>query len=279
MELGYASDWDLIFVYAEPQAQSAGAHGAERFALAEALVARVTGAGQALAPRGAHLELDLRLRPWGRKGALIHTLRGLAAYHRTAGEMWERQAALKARTIAGNPIVGRRGERILHAVSYGHSLTAAEDAAVQAMKRRIEQERLKPGERETDLKLGWGGLMDVEWTAQRLQLRHGRSHPALRRPATLDALSALASARLLGNAEADTLISTYLLLTRVRNANWLQAGSGQDRYPADPHRAHALARQLGYTDTPHTEATKHLWDDIHTHMTETRRIFERRFYG
>jgi glutamate-ammonia-ligase adenylyltransferase len=278
VELGYASDLDVIFVYDEPHARRMSKQSAERFALAEALVTRVTNAGKALEPRGAQLDLDLRLRPWGRKGALIHTLRGLAAYHRSAGETWERQAALKARYVAGNAAVGRRCERILHAVSYGRGVTPGEDAAVQAMKGRIENERLKPEERETNLKLGWGGLTDIEWIAQRLQLLHGPGHPELRHPFTLRALSALAAARLLDNAEADVLIATYLLLTRLRNANWLYNGAGQDRFPADPKRARALARQFGYTDTEQEDAAKCLWENVRAHMQETRRIFMRRFH-
>jgi glutamate-ammonia-ligase adenylyltransferase len=276
-ELGYASDWDVIFVYDEPHARRTAARSAERFVLAEALVTRVTNAGKAMAPRGAQLELDLRLRPWGRKGALIHTLRGLAAYHRTAGETWERQAAVKARFVAGNPAVGRRAERILYAVSYGRGITPEEDAAVQAMKGRIEHERLKPEERDADLKLGWGGLSDVEWIAQRLQLLNGPQFPTLRQPSTLSALSALAAARLLDNAEADALTDAYLLLTRVRNAIWLQNNAGQDRFPADPARARALARQLGYLDTPRSDSATSLWDDVRAHMQETRRIFQLRF--
>jgi glutamate-ammonia-ligase adenylyltransferase len=232
-----------------------------------------------MGPRGASLEMDLRLRPWGRKGALIHPQRGFIAYYRTSAEMWERQAALKARFVAGNAAVGQRLVRIMQAVSYGHGLTREEDEAVQAMKRRIENERLKPDERETDLKLGYGGMSDIEWLAQRLQLRHGPKSPGVRVPNTLRALSALASARLLDNAEADALTATYGLLTRLRNAIWLQTGTSQDVLPADPARRRGLARLLGYADDGRRTAEAALWEDVHAHMMEVRRIFERRFYG
>lgn len=275
-ELGYSSDWDVLFVYGE--ARGAAARSAERFALVQTLVERVIAAGKALAPRGAAIEIDLRLRPWGRKGALIYSPRGLLDYYRTAGETWERQATLKARFVAGSPAVGRRFQRILHAISYGRGITEAEDAAIRAMKQRIETERLKSSERETDLKLGYGGLSDIEWLAQRLQLQHGPGNNSLRVPNTLRALSALASARLLDNAEADALIHTYSLLTRLRNAIYLRSGTAQDTLPADPAERRILARLLGYLDTGAETAEARLWEDVHGQMQEARRIFLRQFH-
>src|SRR5262249_16580685 len=111
------------------------------------------------------------------------------------------------------------------------------------------------------------------------QLRYGPKRPGLRVPNTLRALSALASARLLDNAEADALTATYCLLTRLRNGLWLQTGASQDALPADPARRRALARLLGYTDDGLTTAEIRLRDDLQAHMREVRRIFERRFYG
>lgn len=275
-ELGYSSDWDVMFVYDEEHQRGEAVRGAERFALVNALVEQMLAVTDALRVRGAHIEIDLRLRPWGRKGALIQTLRGFIEYYRTAGETWERQAALKARCVAGHPEVGRRCERILHAVSFGRGVTSEEDAAIQAMKRRIETERLKPGERETDLKLGYGGLSDVEWLAQRLQLRHGVHRISVRVSNTLRAISALATLRVIDNAEADVLTATYSLLTRVRNTLWLKTGTAQDALPDGPERR-VLARRLGYLDSTYSSAEAFFWQDLHAHMQETRRIFERRF--
>jgi glutamate-ammonia-ligase adenylyltransferase len=277
-ELGYSSDWDVVFVYDEEHQRGEAARGPERFELVNTLVERVITAGKALAQRGAIIEMDLRLRPWGRKGALIHTLRGFIDYYRTTGETWERQAALKARWVAGNPMVGQRFERILHAVSYAQGLSAEEDAAVQAMKRRIEAERLKSSERDTDLKLGYGGLSDIEWLAQRLQLREGPRHPEVRLPSTLRALSALATVHALDNAEADVLAATYCLLTRLRNGLYLQTGMPHDALPADPALRRTLARRFGYRDDAHAAAETHLWEDIQNHTQEVRRIFQQRFY-
>jgi glutamate-ammonia-ligase adenylyltransferase len=276
-ELGYTSDWDVVFVFEEPPPRSE-THGSAYFDLANTLVERVISAGNALVPRGASIEIDLRLRPWGRKGALIYTPRGFSDYYRSAGETWERQAALKARFAAGNARVGKRLVRILQAISYGHGVTEEEDRDVQAMKLRIETERLKPDEQATDLKLGFGGLTDIEWLAQRFQLRYGKRFPDLRIPNTLHALSALANQRLLGNAEADALTATYRMLTRLRNRMWLQTGVPHDSLPDDAVRRRGLAIQLGYMDDEQSTAESKLDADIRSHMQEARRIFQHRFY-
>ena len=119
-ELSYASDLDLQFVYDTPPSMRSDQRGPERFALVSQLVEKVLAAGKSLQALGANIELDLRLRPWGRKGALANSPSAYIEYFRTSGETWERQAALKGRFVAGNPRVGRRFERIMHAVSFGH---------------------------------------------------------------------------------------------------------------------------------------------------------------
>ena len=276
-ELGYGSDWDVLFVYDEEHQRGEAARSGERFDLVNALVQQTNNSIKALTLHGAQIEMDLRLRPWGRKGALSQTLAGLAQYYRASAEIWERQAALKGRAVAGNLAVGRRCERLLHAVSFGHGLKAEDDAAVKAMKQRIETERLKTAEKETDLKLGHGGLSDIEWLAQRLQLRCGPRRPAVRVSSTLRALSALAALRVLDHAEADVLMMTYQFLTRLRNAHWLQTGSAHDTLPTDPARRRALARLFGYMDEADTSADVRLVEDLTAHRQEVRRIFRRHF--
>jgi [glutamine synthetase] adenylyltransferase / [glutamine synthetase]-adenylyl-L-tyrosine phosphorylase len=274
-ELGYGSDWDCVCTYAE----APGEHTEDAERLRNGLIEKLLAAVAAMKTYGVNLEIDLRLRPWGGKGAIIQSLRGFIEYYRTSAETWERQAALKARFVAGNAAVGHRCVRILQSVSFGRGITEEEDKAVQAMKRRIENERLKPAERETDLKLGYGGLTDVEWLVQKLQLQHGSRRMSIRHSNTLRALSALATARLIDNAEADTLAATYILLTRLRNGIWLQTGKSEDVFPADPLRRRALAWQQGYMDDLQETAETRLWEDVHAYMQETRRLFVQRFFA
>ncbi len=275
-ELNYSSDWDMLFVYDVERPRDDESRG-ERNALAAGLAQDVLAAIDALNLRGANIEVDLRLRPWGSKGNLIYTTRGYLDYFKNHAETWERQAVLKSRYVAGNPTVGRRLERVLRAVSAGRGVTPEEESAIHAMKTRIETERLKPQERETDLKLGNGGLSDIEWLAQRLQLRHGPQHPNVRATSTLRALDALETLHALDRSEVNVLTSAYRLLTRVRNAMTLLAGTPTNVFPADPQRRRVLARLLGYEDRLVVRAEQMLQEDVQADMQEVRRIFSRRF--
>ena len=276
-ELGYASDWDIVFVYDEGVKLSER-HGQERSALATRLVEGVTAAARSLASFGAGVEIDLRLRPWGKKGALALTPHAYLDYLTSVGETWERQSALKARFAAGSRAVGRRMERIFSAVSVGRAASAADLAAVTAMKRRIETERLRAAERETNLKLGLGGLSDIEWLAQKLQMEHGASMPAVRAQGTLEALRDLAAAGILASDESAELAETYQLLTRLRNGLWLLNGHTSDLI-SDPGQRRTLARRLGRTDTAFDSAEMQLWNTVRARMSAARRIFDRRFYS
>ena len=271
-ELSYGSDWDVLFTYSDLPEESPAQQG-EAFPVVNSLVERVIAAGGALMTRNARIEIDLRLRPWGRKGALILAPSGFAEYYRVHAETWERQAAVKARVVAGNPTVGAELVALLQAESFAHGLSPEEDAAVLAMKRRIEAERLRPNERTRDIKLGHGGLTDIEWLAQRLQLRHGARFPALHQPGTIPALAAMAAEGLLPAAEAQTLIAAYRRLTRLRNILWLQAGSSQDVLPIEPARTLILARLLG-------DADANVFDtEIRETMARVRKLFDTYFYG
>ena len=277
VELNYSSDWDLLFVYDVERPRDTEAQSGERHTIAAGLVQDVLAAIDALNLRGANIEADLRLRPWGSKGNLIYTPRGYLDYFRDYAETWERQAALKARYVAGNPTVGRRLERILRGISGGKGVAPEAEDAIRAMKTRVETERLKFGDRETDLKLGNGGMSDIEWLAQLLQLRHGPQHANVRVPSTLRALDALEAIHALDRSEVNVLTSAYRLLTRVRNAITLLAGNGQDVFPADPQRRRVLARLLGYEDSLIVRAEQMLQEDVQADMREVRRIFNRRF--
>ena len=276
IELGYASDWDALFVYDLPKTKTYRERAAEANRLALNLVEKVVAFCGGMSLYGAAIDLDLRLRPWGKKGALILTPMGYAAYFRESAEMWERQAMLKARVVAGNVQVGGRLIRVLYAASFGRGLSVEENSAIVSMKHRIETERLKASERETDVKLGWGGLSDIEWLTQKLQLKHGRQNFALRAAPTRQTLSALAQMEILTNAEADTLQNAYEFLAGIRNTLWLATGTAIDVVPIDERKRQSLARQLGYENTEQS-AGERLWHDVHATMQEVRRIFQERF--
>ena len=276
-ELGFTSDWDVIFAYDEG-VKSADRRAEERTALVHRLVESVQGAVRTVAAHGARIEMDLRLRPWGSKGAVILTPRAYLQYFKESAEMWERQAALKARFVAGNERVGRRMEQILRCVSSARGATEDELATVGDMKRRIEAERLRPEDRHTDLKLGHGGLSDIEWLVQRLQLQYGPTVPAVRASHTLRALAALTRAGKISKDETVILARTYRMLTRLRNGSWLFTGAGSNTL-ASPQLRRVLARRFEYGDSPERTAEEAMWTDVRRGMDAVREVFERRFFA
>ena len=167
---------------------------------------------------------------------------------------------------------------LAHAACYGRPLSDAEADAIRSMKRRIETERLRPDERHTDLKLGHGGLSDIEFTTQLMQMQHGALCPAVRVPGTLAALQALAERDLIHPPDATRLSACYALLSGVRNRLALLTGQPMDVFPRDARRARALAIEMGSADTSEGRAEETLRGFVTAHMQETRRIVDKLFY-
>ena len=240
-ELGYASDLDVLFV-ADAGELAGAAHLAER-------LQRILG--DKLPRHGFRYEVDARLRPDGRAGALALDLASYRRYYTESAATWERHALLKARPVAGDAALGREFAHLVEEAVYGRPWTDAETEDVRAMKRRIEAERLK---NPHDLKLAPGGLADIEWTAQLLQLRHGGPRRRLRHTGTLAALRALRDDALVTQAEWEMLDETYLALVRLRNHLYLRGGVSADSPPTLP-------------------------DDLAARMAAVRSIVLGRFYG
>ncbi len=244
-ELNYASDVDVIFVAepAEPENQGAEARpGAEAAALrtaaqlAGAMIRVCSDAG----PEGTLFPVDPNLRPEGRNGPLVRTLASHLAYYQRWAKTWEFQALLKARPVAGDMDLGRR---YIEAVTPLVWQAAQRDdfvADVQAMRRRVV-ENLPARDADREIKLGPGGLRDIEFAVQLLQLVHGRADETLRDPATLPALDALAAGGYVGRQDAATLGAAYRFLRVVEHLLQLRQLRRTHSLPADP----AILRQIG----------------------------------
>ena len=220
-EMGYGSDLDVIYI-ADAESLQDAARLAER---TQRLLK------DDLSRHGVRYEMDARLRPEGRAGQIVLDLASYAAYYAHSAATWERQMLTKARYVAGDADLGRAFAALAETVVYGSPWTPAPLREVQAMKRRIEAERVHDPH---DLKLGPGGLSDIEWTAQMLQLRFGPKRPRLRTPNTLDALCRLRDDALLTQADWETLSRTYLALARLRNRLFLRSGLASTASPALP---------------------------------------------
>ncbi|MGV4984988.1 bifunctional [glutamine synthetase] adenylyltransferase/[glutamine synthetase]-adenylyl-L-tyrosine phosphorylase [Streptomyces sp. NRAIS4] len=271
-ELGYGSDADVVFVH-EPQD---GVDEHEAAAAANKVVAEMRRLLQ-LPSADPPLLIDAGLRPEGKSGPLVRTLKSYEAYYRRWSLVWESQALLRAEHVAGDEDLGRRFMELINPLRYPrHGL--AEDAVreIRRLKARMESERLPRGaDPKLHTKLGPGGLSDVEWTVQLFQLRHGWDQPGLRTTRTREALAAARAAGLLTAEEAEILDEAWVLATRVRNAVMLVRGRAGDTFPTEPRELAAVGRYLGY-------GGGHAGDMLDAYRRTTRRaraVVEELFYG
>ncbi|HWS59025.1 MAG TPA: bifunctional [glutamine synthetase] adenylyltransferase/[glutamine synthetase]-adenylyl-L-tyrosine phosphorylase [Actinotalea sp.] len=245
-ELGYGSDADVMFVH-DPLP---GADPALAQAQAVAVAARVRALLGEVGPEPA-LEVDADLRPEGRNGPLVRSLAAYAEYYQRWSSPWESQALLRARPVAGEVELGDRFVALVDTVRYPAG--GADPHVVREVRRlkaRVEAERLPRGVDPTrHLKLGRGGLSDVEWTAQLFQLRYGHQVPGLRTTSTLEALAAARDAGLLDPADEEMLREAWVLASRLRDALVLWTGrvggAGADVLPHDRRALAGLARLVG----------------------------------
>ncbi|HKQ00551.1 MAG TPA: bifunctional [glutamine synthetase] adenylyltransferase/[glutamine synthetase]-adenylyl-L-tyrosine phosphorylase, partial [Actinomycetes bacterium] len=241
-ELSYTSDLDVLFCH-EP-VPGADPEVANR--AADRVVRELLRGLSAVTPEGTCFRVDPNLRPEGRNGPLSRTLGSYLAYWDRWAEPWERQALIKVRPVAGDSELAARFCAEAEARVYRDPLDAATVAEVRRMKARVESERLPAGaDPKLHLKLGPGGLADVEWTAQLLQLRTGGSHPSARIQGTLPALEELARIGALEAGQADWLADAYRLCQRIRNLAYLVAGRPVESLPTDPVALEHLARAMG----------------------------------
>ena len=193
--------------------------------------------------------VDAGLRPEGGAGPLVRTLASHEAYYRRWASTWERQAYLRVRAVAGDPALGERLVDRIHAAVFAHPLTVEQEREVRRMKVRIERERIAPDEDpEFHLKLGRGGLSDIEWTVQLLQMRHGAAVPGLRTTRTVDALRSAVGDGLVDEADGTVLADAWHLVSRVRNAITLVRGKASDQLPHDARELGAVATVLALRD-------------------------------
>jgi glutamate-ammonia-ligase adenylyltransferase len=270
-ELGYGSDADVLFVH-EPRE---GVDEQEAARAANSVVAEMRRLLQ-LPTADPPLLIDADLRPEGRNGPLVRTLASYEAYYRRWSLTWESQALLRARPMAGDAELGAAFVELADPLRYPRQ-GLGDDAVrdIRRLKARMESERMPRGADPTlHTKLGRGGLSDVEWTVQLLQMRHGAAEPALRTTRTREALAAARAAGLLTEDDARTLDEAWVLATRVRNGVMLVRGRAGDTFPADARELAAVGRYLGY-------GPGHVGDMLDDYRRVTRRargVMEAVFY-
>jgi glutamate-ammonia-ligase adenylyltransferase len=222
------------------------------------------------------LAVDADLRPEGKNGPLVRSLESMAEYYRRWSDPWEAQALLRARPVAGEESLRESFTKAVFDVRYPATVTEAALKQMRTLKARMEAERLPRGiDPRRHLKLGPGGLSDVEWTVQLLQLRHARQFEALQTPQTLKAIGAAQSAGVISAADARALADAWRLATDLRGAIALRGRPGDgDSLPGDYRDLSVLASIMGLT-----ESGQSLDERYARTARRSRAVTERVFFG
>ncbi len=253
-ELNYSSDIDLIFLYDE-EGQTTDASrrisNAEFFTRLGGDIVRLLSDHSAL---GIAYRVDMRLRPDGDQGSLARSLGATVNYYVTSGRTWERQALIKCRAIAGDLDLGGEFLEAIGPFIYRRYLGAAEIAEIKTMKRRIESRTLSAGTDDVEVKTGRGGIRDVEFVVQFLQLLHGGRYPEVRHENTLTALVRLENVGCLTAEERGIMEDTYRFLRRLEHRLQIMFDRQTHQMPQGPLEQRALAIRMGYPPAS-------LWED------------------
>ena len=270
-ELSYGSDADVMFV-CEPNTGVTDADAVRWSTSIAEQVRALLGTASADPP----LQVDTNLRPEGRSGPLVRTLASYETYYAQWSQPWEIQALLRAHRVAGDTELGRRFLLMIDRSRYpAEGVSADAVREIRRVKARVDAERLPRGaDPNTHTKLGRGGLADIEWTVQLLQLQHAGGVPALRTTSTLAALDAIAAAELLDADDVDRLRQAWLTATHARNALVLVRGKPTDQLPGPGRQLNAVAVAAGWANDDGGEFL-----DNYLRVTRRAKAVVRRVFG
>ena len=270
-ELGYGSDADVMFV-CEPVGDVEDAVATRWSVTIADQVIKLLGTPSADPP----LEVDTSLRPEGRHGSLVRTLDSFASYYEKWAQPWEIQALLRAHRVAGDEELGHRFLLMADATRYpsgGVSVDAVHE--IRRIKARVDAERLPRGaDPNTHTKLGRGGLADIEWAVQLIQLRHAHRLPELHNTSTLESLNVIRAAGLLPEGDVDLLRDAWLTATRARNALVLVKGKATDQLPGTGRQLNAVALAAGWGNDDGGEFLDNYLRVTRRAKTVVRKVFE-----
>jgi glutamate-ammonia-ligase adenylyltransferase len=268
-ELHYNSDLDVVFVWGECEGGPSDRQAAY-MRLAGEIMARATAATSG---EGPPLRLDARLRPEGNSGPLARSVASCREYYAGRAEPWERLALVRLRPVAGSPAVAEEFGQVIEQFVWGRGLSPAELDEIVHLKGRMERERAKTAGGLIDVKLGPGGISDIEFCVQLLQLAHGHAEPTVRAPGTLDGLRALARAGAFPSEQDGAALEAAYLFLRALECR-LQIAQAWDQSTVSPGAVDRLERLMdrpGREDRPPAEA---LAGELDRHRRLARGLYE-----
>ncbi len=267
-EMSYNSDLDLIFVFDDRN------ETAESREVAARLTQKLIAVLESRTREGYAYKLDLRLRPSGNAGPLVTSLDSFREYHRMSSAVWERQALVRARVVAGDAELGAAVESAREEFVFVRSLTESEVTEIHAMRIRMEREIGYENGSHLNIKQGPGGLVDVEFLVQMLALRYGARNAGLRLRGTNRLVTTLEQAGIVAPHDAAILREGYLFLSRLENRLRIESDQPAWAVPTNPAALGPLARRMGFEGA--TGAGELLAELLHR-RARIRAIFEHQF--
>lgn len=273
-EMGYASDVELLFIYSGP-GHTIGDNSIDNILFFERLVQDIVDFIEARL--GGIFHIDLRLRPYGTAGSLANSIETFMAYYSSRGDaaQFERQALIKLRWVAGDKTLGQNIEA--HRNSFVYSGDPFDLGVALHLRRRQARELVKTG--QVNVKYSPGGIIDIEYAVQYLQIMHGNGHSGLMTPSTLEALEGLEKVGVIGQEDYILLRGAYIFLRALIDALRIVRGNARDIILPDENSPEFkfLARRFGYRGRYRDKETKRLAEEIKLHMTKVRQFFVTRF--
>lgn len=271
-ELGYGSDADVMFVCSP----AADIEETDAITWATTVINRVMHI-LAVPSSDPPLAIDADLRPQGKRGPLVRTLKSYAAYYEQWAETWEYQALLRAQPVAGDQQLGQDFVDLIDRYRYpSGGIGEASIREIRRIKARVDNERLpKRIDPRLHTKLGPGGLGDIEWTVQLLTMQYCDEVPAARTPSTLKALAAFAEAEIIDHEQADILADAWKLATSARNAIVLTKGKASDVLPPPGAQLNAVAVASGF----HFGDSSEFMDHYLKTTRQARKVVDTLFWG
>jgi glutamate-ammonia-ligase adenylyltransferase len=277
-ELNFSSDVDLIYLYAADGAKTGrGGKTIDPHDFFGALSRRLTTALSDTTNEGILYRVDLRLRPEGDSGEMAYSLPAIRRYYAERGETWERMALLKTWPVGGDRKLGLKFIRAVEPFIYNRPFDGRARGEVRRIKERIDQKMELRGQSHLNVKLGFGGIREIEFLVQALQLSHGKQLPGIRERGTMKGLSALHRRKLISEEDYRSLSMAYRFLRDVENKLQMVYDSQVHSLPENPSELRDCAYRVGYRDAGGDSAADLLMRDYRTHTARVNAAFRRVF--
>lgn len=285
-ELNFSSDIDIIYIYSSDKGETVGGQtidnrlrsGVSLHAFYVKLSEMITRLIGGITEDGFVFRVDLNLRPEGKSGDLANSMRSAEIYYESWGQTWERGALIKARPVAGSLMLGEGFLKMLEPFIYRRYLDFSAIEEIKGMKERIDLSLLRKAPDTVDVKLGVGGIREIEFFIQALQLINGGKDRFIRERNTLKAIGLLEAQGYIEAGDAHVLRDAYIFLRNLEHRIQIVDGRQTHAIPASPEGLERLARMMGFKDRPEGKGRDAFWEGYLRHTQGVHNIYEALFY-